>query len=135
MNPQPKPDMGLRARRAAGFWFGLLVVSFGGWSASGVETSATADFHRDVQPILKEYCYDCHGDGAKKGHIAFDELTTDESLLNHDLWFKVLKNVRGGLMPPQKKPRPNTQEQQKLERWIKYGAFGIDPEGIPIRAA
>jgi hypothetical protein len=92
------------------------------------ETPAAAEFRNDVQPILKEYCYDCHGDGAKKGQIAFDELTTDDTLLSHDLWFKVLKNTRAGLMPPQKKPRPSAADQQKIERWIKYAAFGIDPK-------
>src|SRR5580658_8412064 len=91
------------------------------------EMAATAEFHRSVQPILTEYCYDCHGDGAKKGNVAFDELNSDEALLNHDLWFKVLKNVRAGLMPPQKKARPSHDEEQELERWIKYSAFGLDP--------
>jgi hypothetical protein len=95
---------------------------------SGAGTPAVTEFHSDVQPILKEYCYDCHGDGAKKGQIAFDELNTEDALLNHDLWFKVLKNVRANLMPPQKKPRPSAEERQKLERWIKYAAFGIDPK-------
>lgn len=95
--------------------------------AAGAETPAVSEFHRNVQPILQQYCYDCHGDGAKKGKIAFDELTTDEAVLNHDLWFKVLKNVRAGLMPPQKKPRPSPADQQKIERWVKYEAFGIDP--------
>jgi hypothetical protein len=97
----------------------------GGFVARG-ETPASVEFRKDVQPILKEYCYDCHGDGAKKGQIAFDELTSDDTLMNHDLWFKVLKNVRANLMPPQKKPRPNADERQKLETWIKYDAFGID---------
>lgn len=26
-----------------------------------------------VQPLLAKYCYDCHGDGAKKGEFALDE--------------------------------------------------------------
>ena len=39
---------------------------------------AAAQFHKDIEPILTEYCYDCHGDGAKKGGVAFDELKSDE---------------------------------------------------------
>ena len=31
-------------------------------------------------------------------------------------------------MPPARKPRPTAAEQQVLERWIKYGAFGLDPK-------
>ncbi len=87
-----------------------------------------AQFRKDVQPILKEFCYDCHGDGAKKGEVAFDELKTDAALLNHELWLKVLKNSRAGLMPPEKKPQPSAEQRQQLEKWIKFSAFGIDPK-------
>ena len=31
-------------------------------------------FIGEVFPLLEEYCYDCHGDGAKKGDFAMDEL-------------------------------------------------------------
>jgi len=99
-----------------------------GWSASGTEVSPAAQFRKDIQPLLAEYCYDCHGDGARKGGVAFDELNSDPAILDPGLWLKVLKNTRAGLMPPQKKPRPSYAEQQKLEQWIKYGAFGIDPK-------
>ena len=77
--------------------------------------------------MLKEYCYDCHGDGAKKGNVAFDELKND-TLLNHELWLKVLKNTRAGLMPPEKKSKPSADERARLEQWIKYSAFGIEPK-------
>ena len=28
---------------------------------------------------------------------------------------------------PARKPRPTDEERRVLERWVKYGAFGIDP--------
>ena len=31
-------------------------------------------FTEKVLPLLEEYCFDCHGDGAKKGDFAMDEL-------------------------------------------------------------
>jgi hypothetical protein len=89
---------------------------------------ATGEFRKTVQPILTEFCYDCHGDGAKKGNVAFDELKSDDAVLNHELWSKVLKNLRAGTMPPEKKARPSIEQQQKLEHWVKYAAFGIDPK-------
>jgi hypothetical protein len=89
--------------------------------------ASVAQFHKDVQPLLMEYCYDCHGDGTTNGNIAFDELKSGDQILNHDLWAKVLKNTRAGLMPPQKKKsRPTPEEQKQLEDWVKYSAFGID---------
>jgi Protein of unknown function (DUF1588)/Protein of unknown function (DUF1587)/Protein of unknown function (DUF1592)/Protein of unknown function (DUF1585)/Protein of unknown function (DUF1595) len=88
-----------------------------------------AQFRSDIQPILAQYCYDCHADGANKGNVAFDELKTDDALVrNPELWWKALKNVRAGLMPPAKKPQPTADERLRLAKWIKYGAFGIDPD-------
>src|SRR5689334_10608581 len=93
------------------------------WGAQAADAPAVADFGQTIRPLLSQYCFDCHADGANKGGVAFDELETDQAILNHDLWLKVLKNVRAGIMPPQKKPHPNKQELKKLEEWIKYEAF------------
>lgn len=85
-------------------------------------------FRKTVQPILSQYCSDCHFDGADKGKVAFDEFKSDQDLLSDtELWWKVLKNVRAGIMPPRKHPRPTDSEQRELFDWIKYGAFGLDP--------
>jgi hypothetical protein len=105
----------------------LLALLVSGLRVSGVENKAVAQFQTDVQPILREYCYDCHGDGMNKGKVAFDELKSDDAILDHELWTKAIKNVRAGLMPPQKKPRPTAEDQKRLENWIKYSAFGLDP--------
>ena len=95
--------------------------------AAPANDTNVALFHKDIQPLLQEYCYDCHGDGTTNGNIAFDELKSDDQILNHDLWARVLKNTRTGLMPPQKKKaRPTPEEQKKLEDWVKYSAFAID---------
>ncbi len=56
--------------------------------ASGAEVKAAAHFRKDIQPILRKYCYDCHGDGMDKGNVAFDEFKSDEELLaKRDLWW------------------------------------------------
>jgi hypothetical protein len=63
-----------------------------------------------------------------KGKVAFDGAKSDEELVGRtDLWMAVLKNVRAGLMPPEKKPKPSAAQVATLARWIKYDAFGIDP--------
>ncbi|MEN9676776.1 MAG: hypothetical protein RIS76_2672 [Verrucomicrobiota bacterium] len=86
------------------------------------------DFTRDIQPLLTQYCSDCHADGANKGGVAFDQLKGEAGLPGTpELWLAVLKNVRAGLMPPAKKARPTDEEQRRLETWIKYGALGLDP--------
>ena len=72
---------------------------------------AATEFRTSIQPILSQYCFDCHADGVHKGEVALDQFKSDDDVLkNPELWFKVLKNVRAGLMPPAKKPRLSDDE-------------------------
>jgi len=110
-----------------GFIICLLAVLLG-LNTRAEPVAVAADFRRDVQPILENYCYDCHADGANKGDVAFDEYNPDANPADsRDLWWKALKNVRSGLMPPAKKARPTPAEQELLTHWIKHDIFGIDP--------
>ncbi|HXD00726.1 MAG TPA: DUF1592 domain-containing protein [Verrucomicrobiae bacterium] len=98
-------------------------------AATAAELPGAADFHRDIQPILETYCYDCHGDGKSKADVAFDQFDSDQSLLqSRGLWWKALKNVRAGIMPPAKEAHPTLTEQERLASWIKKDVFNIDPE-------
>src|SRR5215472_7225088 len=97
--------------------------------ACAADTPGIAQFHKNIQPVLNNYCSDCHEDGEKKGGVAFDQFPSDEAMLtNHDLWLNVIKYVRAGIMPPAKKPRPDPQEEERLAEWIKSAVFKIDPQ-------
>ena len=112
-------------------WLGALLLAAASPRVCRAELPAAAHFRKNVQPILETYCSDCHADGMKRGGVAFDEFKSDESLLaKHDLWLAVLKNIRAGLMPPAKKPQPRAEERQRLEQWIKFDAFAIDPQNL-----
>ena len=109
------------------FLFALLGA--GAMAASAPAATGTPEFHKDIQPILEEYCFDCHADGADKGKVAFDEFKSDaDRLANRDLWLRVLKNLRAGLMPPQNKAQPSSAEKELVALWIKRAAFDIDPQ-------
>lgn len=97
-------------------------------TARAAENPAATEYHHQIEPLLSKYCYDCHGDGTRKGKVAFDEFTSDAELLaKTNLWLAALKNIRAGLMPPDDGPRPSAEEIKQLENWVKYQAFGIDP--------
>jgi hypothetical protein len=108
---------------------GLLVFAQPCPVALAADLTGAAQFRKNVQPILAGYCYDCHGDGAKKGGVAFDEFKSDQALLNdRDLWWNALKYLRAGIMPPPKKDRPTDAEKQVIADWIKTAVFNIDPK-------
>jgi hypothetical protein len=81
-----------------------------------------------VLPVLSTYCFGCHAEGARKGGVAFDEFASDADLLaSRDLWWKALRNLRAGVMPPAKKPHPSAEEIARVAAWIELAVFRIDP--------
>lgn len=117
------------ARRSAAVGFALAVFSLAAGQAAGAaDTSGGKEFRNEVRPILQEFCFDCHADGANKGGVSFDEFKSDAAMAeNHDLWLKALKNVRAGIMPPPKKAQPSAEQKRRLEQWIKVAVFNADP--------
>jgi hypothetical protein len=92
------------------------------------EAERTGAFRRDVEPVLVEFCYACHGDGNAKAKVAFDQFESDRQFVDsRELWSKVLKQLRAGLMPPLDQPHPSAEQVRKVEHWIKTVAFQIDP--------
>lgn len=128
-----RPSVGLkrsgftRARQ----WtvLGLVVASIGCAMGKAKEAPGTVQFRKEIQPILEEYCHDCHGGGSKKGGVILDEFNSEKALLgNRELWFHALKNLRSEMMPPPKKPQPSPEQKQRIEAWIKGAVFQIDPK-------
>jgi len=119
----------LKRRSTLCMRLGLFGLAMLGAGVEAAETPTTVRFQREVQPLLVKYCYDCHGDGMDKGKVSFDEFKSHQEMLGkRDLWLAVLKNVRAGIMPPEKKDRPTADELRVLENWIKGDVFQIDPE-------
>ena len=64
-----------------------VALAFLCWPASAAEVPGASQFRKDIQPILTEFCFDCHADGANKGGLALDEFKSDQALLeNQELW-------------------------------------------------
>lgn len=97
-------------------------------SADGALPSADGTFEREIKPLLSEYCYSCHADGANEGSMSFDDLAkqTDREQANQR-WYKALRQLRSGLMPPSTESQPTAAQRAKLEKWVLEGALGQDP--------
>ncbi len=91
------------------------------------ESPGLAEFRQNIRPILEKNCYDCHAGSKHEAGVAFDTLKTEEQILhNPALWMKVLKNTRAGVMPAEGGRLPS-KDQAALDNWIKFAAFGVDP--------
>src|SRR5215467_8797778 len=56
--------------------------------------------------MLSTYCFTCHNSGAKAGGLALDALDLEAAARDARIWEKVLRKLRGNLMPPPGMPQP-----------------------------
>ena len=86
------------------------------------------DFRKQIEPILKSYCYDCHGFGEEEGEISLDGFESLEAhRKNEKLWLSVWKNIRSETMPPSTEAQPSSEEKKLIEKWIEGSVFNLDP--------
>jgi hypothetical protein len=96
-------------------------------SLSSLAAGAVPDFKRDIEPVLSQYCYDCHADGVAKGDFAMDDYKSlDEHLADMPLWLRVWDNTRSQLMPPSNKKQPTDEQRRLLAEWIEQKVFKLD---------
>lgn len=96
---------------------------------SAADSPAAAIFTEQIQPLLENRCYDCHGFGMQEGSVSFDSFANaEDAVAQRDLWLRALRMVRAGLMPPADHDRLPADELATLEAWIKSHVFAIDPE-------
>ncbi len=116
-------------------WRPALALALGSVAGAAEQNPAVAaaNFHRNVKPIFEKYCLDCHGNGVAKGGVTLDEFASDAELVGkRDLWLALLRNVRGGLMPPREEGAEHVKlaeaEIGVITHWIKFDAFKTDPK-------
>ncbi len=90
---------------------------------------ADETFKKEIQPLLVEYCFDCHGDGSKEGDFRMDSYKDLSAHLgDRKHWLPVWRNLRSQIMPPSDEGQPSVEEKRKLLSWIESSVFKLDPE-------
>ncbi len=73
-----------------------------------------------IQPLLKEFCVDCHNDEKHKGDFNMAPFLNNPNLIEHrKAWEKVLEFVESREMPPDKKPQPTQEQRDALMHFIE----------------
>src|SRR6185369_297915 len=126
-------------KRRSTVWFrlvGLLLIAvvLGSWAFSAAPPShsdAKADFRRDVQPLLKQYCIECHGPSQQMHGFRLDRRrdamrggTTVMITPGNSAGSKLYQKLIGSRFGPQM-PLTGALSQQQIEvikAWIDQGA-------------
>ena len=105
---------------------GLAVLALPGFRLEADEVKAAFD---EIEPILMNFCYDCHGDGMDKGDFRMDDYEDLQAhLQNFDVWYETWKNVLSNLMPPADKDQLSSEDREKVLAFIESQVFKIDHE-------
>jgi mono/diheme cytochrome c family protein len=78
-------------------------------------TSSAPDF----RPILIRYCVTCHNQRAKTGGLALDTLDLARVPEDAEVWEKVVRKLRAGVMPPPGLPRPDMATHDAMAAWLE----------------
>ena len=112
----------------------LAAVTFA-WATSHAQQLSPADqeyFESKIRPILVDYCYDCHGDGATKGSLDLSSKagalaggSSGAAVVPGDPGkSEMIKRIKdlGDPMPPAGKEEIPEELVSELESWIRRGA-------------
>ena len=102
------------------FGSGLLLLLAGSLlCAQQVSSQQTSPQHA----LINQYCVTCHNEKAKTAGLMLDKLDIDHAAEHAEAWEKVVRKLRGGMMPPQGMPRP---EQAKIDGLIAWLQTSLD---------
>ena len=96
--------------------------------ADGVEAGPREqDFRQRVQPLLRQYCFDCHGNGESEGNLSLDAFTNARQVLEgKETWTKVIQKLQLDNMPPSDAQQPGDAERGFLVAWIDETLNDVD---------
>jgi mono/diheme cytochrome c family protein len=75
--------------------------------AAGREVRAAAAAVQPERALLDQYCVTCHNQRARTAGLTLDTQDITNPPAGAAVWEKVIRKVRGGLMPPVGMPRPD----------------------------
>src|SRR5262245_59300308 len=82
------------------------------------QQQASAFTGDSVRTTLTQYCLECHNDRLKTAGLALD--TNLNQIAEHpEIWEKVAKKLRGRMMPPLGRPRPDDNTYAALYSYIE----------------
>jgi hypothetical protein len=91
----------------------VLLAGCGGFGGEPVVDAA------EQWQLIERYCVDCHNRDDYTADIAFDRLGPDSIAGHAELYEKVVRKLRGRLMPPPNQPQPEGAALESFVAWVE----------------
>ena len=83
------------------------------------EQPAAAAPASSQRALLERYCVTCHNERLRTGGLALDALDVSRVGDAPAIWEQVVLKLRGGMMPPAGRPRPDRQTYDGFRTWLE----------------
>src|SRR5579862_5289937 len=98
--------------------FRIAAVCLAAGLVSGI-ASAQASSAPDYAAFVKQYCVTCHSDKLKTGDLSLESVDVAHPGAGADVWEKVIRKLRVGMMPPQGAPQPNAAARAGMVSYLQ----------------
>src|SRR5262245_56349099 len=72
-----------------------------------------------IVPYVNKHCVQCHGPKKKNASLTLHIYTDEKSILkDRKRWIEVIRMLSAGEMPPEKQPRPDINDTDKVLKTI-----------------
>ena len=98
---------------AAGWWTGSSVPQ------AQVRTAQASPAAAGPAAVVGQYCVTCHNQRLKTGGLALDAVDASDVPAHAEVWEKVIRKVKGNMMPPAGSPRPDAATLAAFARGLE----------------
>jgi mono/diheme cytochrome c family protein len=88
-----------------------------------------------LRTLVNQYCIACHNEKLKSGGLTLTELNLDAPGQSAEVAEKVIRKLRGGLMPPAGAKRPDARTAAEFVTWLENKVDAAATESKPGRVA
>ena len=92
---------------------------------------ANVNLQRDVVPLLRKYCFDCHDNNFSSGELNLERLLAESPIVkNRRQWINVIEQSRNHVMPPEDEQQPSREDRESIVLSLHQAVHGFDYGGI-----
>jgi len=96
-----------------GFFLGVLVVLFGGTTATAAPLSDS-----NFELLVDRYCIACHNSVDEVGHLDLESVIKQNVAANSNTWEKAVGKIEARQMPPLDEDRPSDADYDALSHYV-----------------
>src|SRR5438067_1929048 len=84
-----------------------------------VSSSLPAQTAAEQRALLDQYCVTCHNDKTKIDNFSLQKEDINAVGDHPEVWERVIRKLRAGMMPPPGMPRPPLAKYEELRDWLE----------------